>query len=1049
MMTELFLLTVRGWLQSLELAAAVLSDRGREVFFLDPERVAEEKDALSILAGRLPFCTYNLTGYEEVDQLAAAAGLKLKATPFSGCLDFDSYVAFFGEPVGICSAAADSPADCLKAAMLAIRLGYYFLAPTADSHQKLVNYPELPLVWIGSQKSLAAADRTSEAKNYTVLEDDRQLFEFLVSAGLAADYLVVYNSVDLLFDTSRGIALSELWVRGLSLHLLNLASYRPVFPFDVQSEQPNPRQIEESLHQMVCLTGLKPRYQVILASPAAVPFFYEEKKMIGAVTEEMIRDIHLRLNDDLFFDLAEGRLMQNTCGGVSTQIISTKRYNEVQNHLQRGGQDLLIVATPHVETGIIFSTDNALIDTQLVPLLEDAGFAINQLRDRDAGYREVAEALKGADYFLYTGHGGPEGLHTHNRTLYREDLPLMPPLVAYASACSTVGLVPHWYSPDEGLTWEGVPVDSRQVIGLSFVEKGAICFVGGATIEDLQYTTSTYSVFMEALLLKGLSVGEAVREMRNVISLYAATLLQKNPAAYRKYRWGTANAIHQQVLLGDPAFVPAEKKDIGAAMPVRLEGDAPLQTLTVEIPADRRQRGAAAVHKLDASKYYYRCRNVEVITPYGEDIFSWGDYYRVAPDARDVSEWAVKSTFLHLTHLLPPGMVPQKLTLIAAETGESECLLCGNEAEQLLSPLKAMRKFKLPYLLQPPIELNMEDGWAFCTEDLDGSVRMRWLAPLLLIDDKNRSAFPLKKFTFQIESVPAVKMQGKITNAEPASSYLVCAGYYGAKISGQDFRGQTFCMTAAALTGKGGIFSFDCAPGSALTIRGQFPVYELLERYQPFEATFCKPDDENQVSIELKQPKMIDFRGFIYDSLSGEPLAGALIRVFRGEHDPVGDLLIEAFAGEAISSLKGDFLIKLPAGSYLVYAVAASGGRCYKSAEWVLTLREWERGNRVYALDQGAQVRGRVTFEGYQPPDPAMVALKRFPKVEGAPALTKVPVNRDGTYSCLVSYQDRFQIVLEEEGRQNIYDDNDGKGYRLEPQQILERDYRLLTDDET
>jgi len=1048
MMTELYLLSVRNWLQSLELAAAILTDDKRDIFFLDPESVTVEKEALSLMAGRLDLCCFNLTGSEAVDQLAVTAGLKLKADPLFGSRNIDLYVTAFGMPAGICSAAADSPADCLKAAMLAVRLGYYFSALTAVSQAESLNYPELPLVWIGSQQSISAVGIDATRKNLHTIEDDYQLLQFLKSTGLSADYLVVYNSADLTHDTFRGDALRQLWVRGLSLHLLTLASYRPVFPFDVQSEKPDPHLIEDRLHQMVSLTGLKPHFQVVLASPAAVPFFYEEKKMIGAVTEEMVRDIHLRLNDDLFFDLAEGRLMQNTCGGLSTQILSTKRYTAVQEFLQRGGQDLLIVATPHVETGIIFSTDDALIDTQLVPLLEDAGFAINQLRDCNAGYQEVAAALKDADFFLYTGHGGPEGLHTHGRTLNREDLPLLPPLVAYASACSTVGLVPHWYSTDEGLTWKGVAVDSRQIIGISFVEKGATCFVGGATIEDLQYTTSTYSVFMEALLLKGLSVGEAVREIRHVISLYAATLLQKDPEAYRKYRWGTANAIHQQILLGDPAFVPVAKKYTDAALPVSLAGAVPLQTLTVEIPEDRWQRGEAAVHKLEASKYYYRCRNIEVITPYGEDIFSWGDYYRVAPDARNVSEWAVKSTFLHLTHLLPPGMVPQKLTLIAAETGESECLLCGEEAEQWLSPLEAMRKFKLPYLLQPPIELNMEEGWAFCTEDLGDSVRMRWLVPLLLIDDNNRSAFPLKKFVFQVESIPAVEIRGKITNAEPTSSYLVCAGYQDEAGSRQDYRGQPFSMTGAALSGKGGSFSINCAPGSALTVRGQFPLYDLLEKYQPFETTFCKPVGVNPVAIELKQSHFIDFRGFIYDSLNGEPLNGALIRVFRGEHDPVGDLLIEAFVGEVVTGRKGDFLIKLPSGNYLVYGAAASGGRRYKSAEWVLKLRRGDRGNRVYALDQAGIVRGRVTYEGYQPQDPALVSLKRFPKVEGAAPMTKVPVDRDGSYECLVSYQDRFQVVLEEEGRRYIYDDHEGEGYRLEPQQILERNYCLLMDEE-
>ncbi len=1045
-MTELYLLSIRNWLQSLELAAAVLTAGEREVLFLDPDIIEEEKESLLLLSARLPFSAYNMTGSEAVDGLIAAAGLRLKTDPLSGRCNYDAYVNCFGSPAGICSAAADSPADCLKAAMLAVRCSYFFVAlPAASAVQSLYD-PDLPLVWIGSRTALIASGIDVERKNLTIIEDDLGLFQYLETAGLSVNYLVIYNSADLLLDTVRGDALSQLWVRGLSLHLLTLASYRPVFPFDAECEKPDSQLVEDRLHQMVRLTGLKPRFQTVLASPAAVPFFYEEKKMIGAVTEEMVRDIHLRLNNDLFFDVAEGRLMQNTCSGLSTQVISTKRYSAVQQFMQRRGRDLMIVATPHVETGVIFSTDDALIDTQLVPLLEDAGFTINQLRARDAGYREVAEALKDADYFLYTGHGGPEGLHTHGRTLNRVDLPLMPPLVAYASACSTVGLVPHWYSTDEGLTWKGVAVDSRQVIGISFVEKGAICFIGGATIEDLQYTTSTYSVFMEALLLKGLSVGEAVREIRHVISLYAATLLQKSPEAYRKYRWGTANAIHQQILLGDPAFVPVSTKYIDAALPVSLTGEAPLQTLTVEIPEDRWQRGEAAVHKLEASKYYYRCRNIEAITPYGEDIFSWGDYYRVAPDARNISEWAVKSTFLHMTHLLPPGMVPYKLALVAAETRGSECLLCGEEIDGYQAPLDAMRKFKLPYLLQPPIELNMEEGWAYCSEEMDGSAKIHWLVPLLLVDDKNCSAYPLKKFVFQIESVPAVQIRGRITNAEPASTFLVCAGYPGNIDLGQGFSGQHFSVTAAALSLKGGYFAVNCAPGSVLNVREQFPLYDLLEKYRPFESTFCTPETENFVELELQQPELIGFSGFIYDSLNGEPLVGALIRVFRGEHDPVGDLLIEAFAGETVTGRKGDFLINLEAGNYIVYGTAVSVRRRYKAAEWVLRLRKGDRGNRVYALDQAGIVRGRVAFAGYQPPEPARVSIKRFPKVEGAAPLARVPVDRDGSYECLVSYQDRFQIVLEEEGRKYIYDDHEGEGYRLDPQQILERDYWLLRE---
>ncbi|HSW35907.1 MAG TPA: C25 family cysteine peptidase, partial [Candidatus Limnocylindrales bacterium] len=1018
----------------------------REVYFIDPDRLDEETEALALLAARIPMTFVNTTGLEEIVPSIVNTGSEWRSDPLGGRSDFNSTVARFGQPKGICAAAADSPVDSLKAATLAVRLGFYFIALSVTEYLPLASVKDLPLIWIGSANSLENIVEPVLKEKWTIIEDDCQMLSFMENSGLASDYLVLYNSADLMWDTDRGESLGELWTKGLSLQLLILASYRPVFPFDAQSEEPDPQVIEKNMQTMVRQTGLKPRFQVVLASPATIPFFYAEKKGIGSVTEEMIRDIHLRLNADLLFDLAEGRLMQNSCGGVSAQLISTKRFKEIQSYLNRSGRDVLIVATPHVETGIIFSTDDALIDAQLTPLLKDAGFNVRQLRDRDAHYKKVSSALAETDFFLYTGHGGPEGLHTHGRSLERLDLPLLPPLVAYASACSTVGLVPYWYSTDEGLTWEGVPVDSRQVIGLSFVEKGAICFVGGATIEDLQYTTSTYSVFMEALLLKGLSVGEAVQEMRHVISLHALTLLQKNPEAYRKYRWGTANALHQQVLLGDPAFVPVCRKHTGAAMPASYEGAAPLERLTVEIPEERWQRSSATVQTMEASKYYYRCRYVEEITPYGEDIFSWGDYYRVAPDARNISETAVKSSFLHLSHDLPPGMAPRSLTLVDAEAGEGECLLCGEEAYQLLTPVEAMRKFKLPYLLQPPIELNMEKGWAFISERTENFIRIRWLAPLLLIDEVYRSAIPLKKFTFQIESEPEVLIKGKITNHEPDLSYMVCAGYYeeDRQIKGDIM--TRFNCTAAALTGEDGTFELSCTPETVLIVQEQYPLYELPEKFAAFRRTVYTPDQSGTAAIELEPVAKVKLDAHIYDSLTGEALPGALIRVFRGEHDPVGDVLIEAYAAETITGSRGEFSLDLPAGNYLLYAVAAPGARRYKSAEWVLKLREGEKCNRVYALDQAGIVRGRITFEGYKPPEPPVIELKRFPNIEGSNALSKLPARRDGSYECLVSYQDRFQVIIEEEGRQYIYDNDEGNGYRLEPQEVLERDYCLRPD---
>lgn len=1047
-MTEVYLLSVHQWLRSLILASAVLSDPGREVYFIDPQQIEQEIESLLLLAERLPVNLVDATGSEGLKLALTASSLAYLPDPLCGRSEWEDLVEIFGTPKGFCVAAANAPADCLKAAAMAVRLGFYFL-PLEKSEQLTNTMPRnIPLTWFGRQDELSAIIGPGAVAEFTCLANDSEIIAYLNRNECPVDYLVILNSADLFKESERGDCLGKLWVKGLSLHAVTLASYRKICIFDAAAEKPDPLLIETGVNQMIKESGLKPRFQVVLASPAVIPFFYEEKKAIGAVTEEMVRGIHVRLNGDLFFDLAEGRLMQNRPGGVSAQLISTKRYPEIQARLNRSGRNVLIVSTPHVDTGIIFSTDEALINTQLAPLLEEAGYAINLLQDRDAHYRKVSEALVDSDYFLFTGHGGPEGLHTHGRTLNGGDLPVMPPLVVYASACSTVGLVPHWYSPTEGLDWQGVAVDSRQVIGLSFVEKGAICFIGGATIEDLQYATSTYSVFMEALLLKGLSVGEAVQEMRHVISLYASTLLQKNPEAYRKYRWGTANAIHQQVLLGDPAFIPAANKYSDAAIPQVVEGTTALQRLTVNIPDERWRRSQVAINPKDPSKYYYRCRNVEEITPYGEDVFSWGDYYRVAPDAKNISETAVKSSFLHLNLDLPSGFTPRSLKLIAAELGESECLSCGEEVEHDTSPVEAMKKFKLPYLLQPPIELNMEEGWAFSTELHDDFIRLRWLAPLLLIDEKMRSAFPLKSFTFQVESEPGILVSGRVTNMPDGLSYLVSAGEPRSDEKEIALKGLLKNVVSTVLTDQDGCFELLCPRGMVFTLDQQFPLYNLLENYNAFHKEILETDKDEKLLIKLIPAEKIKLTGHLFDAGSGEHLHGAIVRIYRGEHDPVGDPLIEAYAGEAVTGEKGEFSLDLPAGKYILYAAAEIDGRRYKSAEWVIKLRKGEEFNSVFSLSQAAIVRGKVRFQGHTPPDPSVIALKRYPKAESEEVLAKVPVDRDGSYLCLVDFQDRFSIVLEEEGWQAIKDTNAEKGYKLAPQEVLERDYLLTPAEE-
>jgi hypothetical protein len=1051
-MTEVYLLSVHRWQQALVISSAVLRDPGREVFFIDPDQIEQQIEALALLAERLDVEYIDATGSETAAASLAGAGLKSRLWSPAGDYSWPGIIENFGPPEGICAAAAGSPSDCLKAAAAAVRLGFYF-APLENRDQAGVAAAgDIPLTWFGDRQGLLDAVGPETAEKFRVISGDAEALAYFKSEGLSSDYLVILNSADLFRESEREDCLGKLWVKGLSLHALILASYRRVLIFDTAADNPDPLVIERNVNRMVRESGMKPRFSTVVAAPAAVPFFYEEKKVIGAWAEEMIRDIHVRLNGDLFYDLSEGRLMQNTPGGLSAQLISTKRYDEIMKRLNGSGRDVLIANVPHVDTGIIFAGDQGLMEGQLLPLFEDAGFRVNLLQGRESHYEKISAGLEEADFFLYTGHGGPEGLHTHGRALNRADLPRMKPLVAYASACSTVALVPHWVSSTEGLEWQGVAVDSRQVIGLSFVEKGALCFIGGATIEDLQYSTSIYGIFMESLLVKGLSVGEALRETRHFISLYSSILMQKRPEAYRKYRWGTANALHQQVLIGDPAFVPLPEVNRASRLPGEVETVSPSKLkVTVEIPEERWHRKRTAVNEKDASRRYYRCRNIEVNSPYGEDVVSWGDYYRVAPDAGGISEAAVMSSFIHMTVDLPPGEVPAGLKLVEVETAGTVCLLCEKDVEPEIAPIEAAGRFRIPYLLQDPIELDMREGWAFSAEQLNGHLRLHWLAPLLLIDDKKSTATRVKKYIFEAESVSSRKISGKIEAPVSGFSYLVCAGSGirpgdGQKNCGPDPMPGSAIFT---MTGEDGSFELDAIPGANLAVREQYPLYDLLDLYNSFTREIYSTESDQPLTLKLTASKKVSINGYILDSGAAEPVKGALVRVFRGEPDPIGDPLVEAFAGEALAGEKGEFTLELPAGRYMLYATAVVNGKRYKSSDWKIEPKEGEDFFRIFTLDQAAIVRGRVRYEGYEPPEPAAVALKRFPKIEAeGGTLTKLPVNRDGSYECLVSFQDRFSIVVEEEGWQHVNDTNNDQGYKLDPQEILEKDYILVPADE-
>ncbi len=1063
-MTEaiaLLLLSIKDWRRSLLLASAALSKPDSEIFLVDPEKAPDELSALKLLASRLPLQITDATGDAAFGEaLQADPELNPEGAPGGPAPDAVRLLESFGPPPGLVCAPADEPARCIKGAVLAVRLGYLFI-PCGGAENYLAACRELftgpgiefdlPLIWLGPAEQPAELSAEAGFKDVISMPDDLALVEFMLRQGLEVDYLLVYNSADL--DNVTGIPHSpgEAWVKGLSLLAPLCASYRHVFPQDAAAVKPEPAAIEKRLNRFVAGADLRPRYVALLASPGAIPLIYEERRTIGGTTEEMARDIHLRLNDDIFFDTAEGRLFQSSPGGLSTQILSTKYFYRLPG-TQKETKEVLVAASPEVDYKIIFNSDDPLLETQFAPLLEKCGHKVTMLEGKEAGAVRIAAALEQSDFFLYAGHGTAEALKTYGRFLTRRDMPALPPLVAYASACTTVGMAPYWTSASDGLEWEAIPVPYRDQFGLAMVEKGAVCYAGGNTSEDLQFATSIYPIFFEALLVRGLSVGEALRETRNFVSLYASILQQKAPERYGCYKWWTAATLQQQTLLGDPALVPAPRQSAAdTALPRKVESDRDRFRVAVTIPEERWRRSRKPVNPGKATQSYYRTRNVEVISPYGDDIISWGDFYRLAPDAEDSADTGVMSSYLHLYLDLPLSLMPLRLKLAGAKGADCTCLLCGREMEPPRGIPDLFQDFRIPFLMMPAARFDYLQGWAFAVEERENCNRVHWLAPLLVIDEATRSAVRAGELTFELQTAAAQTFSGKVEYGGTAgeSSFLVSAGTAAHSADdGNTEANRLDQVMVQAVTRPGGSFRIKCAAAAgAVAVDEQFPLYEILEPYRTFHKELRHLSLPEPVLIFPREPHTGKLCGRVLDGATAAPLAGALVRAWRGVPDPSGDLMMEGFAGEAYAAADGSFELALPAGRYRLFAVARAGEMSYKGKDFAVEIAAGDEQYLVLPLNAGARVCGRVGFAGEAPLYPVNIYLKRYRDDAPGETLVAVPAGRDGSFACLVAARERFCVVIREEGWKPVEDANSGRGFNLQPGEELTLSYTLESID--
>ncbi len=1059
---DLFIIDVtRGYLPAALLTAAAYASEGGEAFLVNG---STDQDLVKQAYDRFrPACMLAMVGCSPELSVGRGADsdLMVETLPHEGA----ALLAWMTNRVvdsarGVVLFPAHSPSWAIKATALATRLGY-LAWPLEEASGFAYAAPNgIPILVLG--EAPGAVGDMLQGREFKHLPGDRAVVQYLQAQGVAVNYLVLINSSDLEPPSYPGPGMATHWTQGLSLLAPLLASYRDTMVIDARAPRADAREVERTVNQKMIDTGMAPEYLAILASPGAIPFIHEPQ-MSFSQGEDPTREIHLRSNQDLFFDCAEGRLMGRSAGKVSLQILSTKHYDRLEGGFRSRA---LIFGRPHVEDGVTFAIDEAVGRTQLAPLLDRAGLATTELYDRDCTPAKITQAMRNSGLMFYGGHGSANSLSTHEAPLYAESLPSwLPPGVVYACACSTLYPKAKRYCADGGFSFDEEALPYGEQIGPAFIDRGALAFVGGLTAEDVLLNTPMYVVFAQALVLKGLSVGQAIRSARNHTVTHLATLAQVHPEAYQDYRTGLANTIQQQGLLGDPAFTPY-KGTKAAQLPITVTSQTDAIQVSLNIPENAWTRIKVAVNKGKQNKEFHRARFIETFLPIGEDLFNWGETYRIAQMAEEQSETAVISAYLHLTADLPPGRVPTGLSLTKVTADTQECLLCSTKTP-VVDALAKFTNYVIPFQgKKPPVRHDQSKGWAFATEEIASGLRIHWLLPTLVIDDPSRQALCLQGATFQLDHAPGTRVEGRLelghgqgrgghdtpgamegtTGALPDDLLLSLGPVLMS--DGEGSAEPRIRVLNQTLSSPGGRWSAWLPIGQAVGVKVDLPLPLYRHAHQAVLSLTPEtvgPFDvgTGPISVALKGARTGVLRGSVVDEYTGRTLAGARIRIWRGKRKGT-ETVLEGYVGEHKADGQGRFELTLPPGSYIASSAHRTDQR-YFSGEGSVTVFKERRAHLLIGMEPGAVVTGRIDCQGaYQPKSVKVKLIEHGTAAKGSGEAKVICVGstrRDGTFEILAPTSKPFDILIQAEGFQQILDQNDHFGYHLDTSEQLERSY--------
>lgn len=373
----------------------------------------------------------------------------------------------------------------------------------------------------------------------------------------------VRSNIDVLNIT----AFSHTKVPRLSMTAAGAASSHKAILIDVASDpqQIDPLEAEEMLNQKVAELNLDPEYLMVVGDPGSMPLISTGlvQKLSDVMEHEVYRDYQIKPDMSNYSTVAVGRIMGLSVYDASGLVARTLAYDRLNGSWKNNG---LVVSSPPL------SFPQAPVGISIRGYLEEAGFAVKDLRHEEATYQQaISQMNNGQNIAHFDHHGSEDSWELSAWSMMDSSLTgaqvkeiTLPPQTTTAAACLTSNLKGYYLNVTGTRMY--VPGNLEDSIALAFIRAGAVNYIGGSAFSYIFLSDDYYKSFYQSLVFDNATVGQAQLEADNLFRLKSRGTESLMPNSdYDELLPNWDMSVHEMlnqtsymnVILGDPSFRPA------------------------------------------------------------------------------------------------------------------------------------------------------------------------------------------------------------------------------------------------------------------------------------------------------------------------------------------------------------------------------------------------------------------------------------------------------------------------------------------------------------